>query len=364
MIAASDDEDESDMSSDGGFPDIMAAFNLPKANERPPQSLFETPRAKRTMHMQAVHVSPLTLNPKPRHMFDLKALARDAKRDDATNASSLRLQETAAATKKADTEAALSRTEGSGSNFADFIQVKSGKNAHKVMRAVQRTEDASRLRFCFFDLNYQSPPPTAIAKSSGPWKLLTHANEQAREQFLVSGVPYTILQKSGGLPDEIFIWILDELCIQHSTLVLEEFSNLIASCPDQIEKLVTSQRLEQLFLRLGASEAEIRVRDRELPTFKPADEPYKDRDWSNLRVFLDLLAVMSHQLTIPSTISSVQVLLRMAVDKFLVCNIDVLVSYQNAMQCLLEAIPYASWNSFVRIPCTPFLLHRCHLLTA
>lgn len=342
VIAASDDDDD-DASEDDELEDLMAKFD-PRKNaslvpERAPRGPFETPKAKRTM-TGSLHSSPLTINPK--HQFDMKALAMDAMRDDATNASSLRNRETAEGAPRDD----------SGDAFLDIVQDRGGVNAHKVLRAVQRAAPShSHAQYCFFSKEYRTPPSSTVPRgvSSGPWRLLTHGSLEAREQYLVSGLPQTILQKTGGLPVELFEWILDEICVQKSRLIQQEYCNLISNCPEHVQSRVTPERLEELFLRVGANE-ELKKNREELVVSKLEGEPYRDRDWSCVRSFIELLALMSEHLSLPSVKYALQTMLRMSIDKFLICTLDVLNDYENTVHCLLDALLQSSWDAFVSSP--------------
>lgn len=344
VIAASDDDEDEDASSDDELEDLMAKFdprkNVPRPSDRS-SHVYETPKAKRTM-TGSFHSSPLTINPK--HQFDMKALAMDALRDDATNASSLRNREAA------DEAAASAASRDDPSDaFLDIVQDRGGANAHKVLRAVQRAAPGqSQMRYCFFLTEYAPPPSSAISKkvSSGPWRLLTHGNLEAREQYLVSGFPQLILQKSGGLPEELFEWILSEICIQKSRLMQQEYCNLLSNCPEYIQSRVNPELLEGLFLRLGANE-ELKKDKEELEIAKVEAEPYQGRDWSCLRSFIRLLRLMSQHMPLPSVKYSIQTLLRMSMDKFLICTIDVLAEHENTVQYLLDALQLSSWDSFV-----------------
>lgn len=315
---------------------------------------YETPRAKRKTS-SAVLSSPLTINPK--HQFDMRALARDALLDDATRASSLRNKEAAeaaAASSAAAAAAAAASAEASSRDESDaflgIVQDRGGADAHKVLRAVQRAAPGqSQLRYCFFNLEYTTPPELAPPKlpKGSPWRLLAHGSYQAREQYLASGLPQALVSSMGELPEELFEWILDDLCVQRSAVVQHEYVSLLSWCPDHARARLTPARLKGLFLRLGASE-ELEISEgRELTLTKSHEEPYEDRDWACLRSFIELLGLLSKDMPLESVTYAIQTLLRMSMDRFLICSVDILVEYEDAMQLLLHAIPDSSWDSFV-----------------
>ncbi|KAF4978586.1 hypothetical protein FZEAL_5058 [Fusarium zealandicum] len=354
-IQASDEDDDFASSSDDSLEDlstILGRGRPGKSVPSPTKNLFATPKAKRTA--VEFHSSPLTIIPK--HKFDLKALAKDARQDDATNASSRRanaLSEPAAG----EEDIVMATDEASRGVLEGIVKSNTGQDAQKVLRAVQRSEPGqSQLRYCFFSEDFTPPNPKTPPKSftKGPWRLLTQGDEQTREQHLASGLPLTLLHIHGGLPDELFEWILDELCVQKSSLVRQEYCNLLKHSSEQVERLVTPRRLEELFYRFGAS-SELEQRDSRLTLLKPNVEPYEGRDFSALESFVSLTRAITPCMSLESVVFVCQTLLRMSMDKFLVYNINLLVTYEDAIKALLEAIPQSHWDSFCSQTCS--LLH-------
>ncbi|KAL6806520.1 hypothetical protein GGI42DRAFT_321421 [Trichoderma sp. SZMC 28013] len=344
-IGASDDD-----ASDGGFSDdsledlsALLGRGRPKPAPSGGQTSFDTPRAKRTAAVPFVSPAKGAL----KHKFDLKALAKDARLDNALNASSLKAKASAGSARPPSP----TRGESFDLAFADIVKEKSGQDAHKVIRAVQRAEPIqSQSRYCFFDIDYKVPPSSPVPKVASPWTLLTQGNSAARERNLTSGVPQSILAKNGGLPDSLFKWILDELCIERSSLIRREYCHIIHECPNQVERLLTPERLEELFLRLGAGD-DAKFRDGEITVSKLTNETYQDRDWSNLESFFTLLGMVSGHLSAASAIHASHTLLRMSMDKLLIFNIDLLTVYEDAIESLVNAIPSSSWDSFCGDAC-------------
>ena len=355
-IGASDEDGSGGSDSDNSLEQLSTLLGRGRAGgaapARAPGNPLVTPKAKRTAF--GFHTSPLTIMPK--HKFDLKALTKDARRDDATNASSMRIS---ALQDESDTAAeAASRDHASGSAFVDIVREKGGHDAQKVLRAVQRAEPGqSQLRYCFFDMEYRTPSSGPAPKSAtkGPWRLLTQGSSQVRELHLVSGVPQTLLKKGKGLPDELFEWLLDEICVQNSAIVLQEYCNLIAGSPEQVERLLTPERLQSLFFRLGALEGP-KSPDVELKLSTPGEEPYQERDWSSFRSFLSLLWLVSENLSSPSARYTAHTLLRLSLDKVLMYNMDLLNEYGTTIQYLVSSIPSSQWESFVSSNATPIFI--------
>lgn len=346
-IGASDEDDDFSNSSDDSLEDFSAILGRSRpgnAAHSPAKDIFATPRAKR----KAVefHASPLAII--PRHKFDLRALANDAKQDAATNASSLKIK---TFSELVDQEATEPKKDIQHGVLADIVADNAGQDAQKVIRAVQRSQPGqSQFRYCFFLDEFEPPTLKAAPRKfgKGPWKLITQGDLVTQEQHLASGVPLTLLGIHGSLPDELFNWVLDGLCVSGSNLVRQEYCNLLSRCTEQIERLLTPGRLEQLFYRIGAT-PELEHRHLALSIAQPAAGPYKDRNWSCVTSFVEFLKAAAPYMSLASVIYATQGLLRMSMDKILIYNIDLLLAYQDAISALVEAIPTSGWDQFVSV---------------
>lgn len=364
VIAASDDEGEDDSDSDDSLEDLSTILGtrrpaLAEAGRKPAardrMSTTETPRAKRTA--LTLPSSPLTLNPKV-HKFDIKALAKAAQVDDAISASSERAkaalesmerQDAAAAHRsRKDTGFGSSDEDGDDQALVGVVTDNAGDDAHKVLRAVRRTEHGgAHTRYCFFETTYTSPESTAPPKIRGPWKILTQGDVPEREQSIASGLPHTLLEATGEIPAEVFEWMLDEICVQSSSLLRMEYCNLMSQSPHpQIEKLLTLERLDELLFRLGASK-ELQVKDAPLRLIKESNDPYAERDWDCLSSFIVLMSSVGSSLGRGVAAYAAQVFLRLSMDPLILQCPGLLVEYQRAIICLLNAIHSSDWDSFV-----------------
>ncbi|KAG6006604.1 hypothetical protein E4U21_006826 [Claviceps maximensis] len=349
-IGASDDEGSDSGRSDESLEDISCLLGYTKnsgpAHQKSPSNSFATPRAKRIAI--EFHSSPLAIISK--HKFDLRALAQDARCDEATAESSLRVQQAASAAEERTTDTPFNGS-ATGNTIAGIVREKGGRqqDAQKVLRAVQRSERSqTQNRYLFFEQTYKPPPlpkpPSSSLPKDSPWNLLTQGSATTREQHLTSGVPQTILRKIGGLPDSLFEWMLDSLCLQPSVVTRQEYCNMIATCPEQIDRLLTAERIRKLFVLLGARDLNRSIS--ELCVTNIDDEPYEDRDWSCLRSFISLLGLVADQLSVQTAMYAAQTLIHLALDKFLICNIDILSAFEHAIQKLTASIPSPSWDTF------------------
>ncbi|KAH6894064.1 hypothetical protein B0T10DRAFT_456316 [Thelonectria olida] len=350
-IPASDDDDAfGSESSDGSLADLSTLLGRGKPvkpNDSPVKKLFATPKNKRTA--VTFHSSPLAFLPK--HKFDFRALARDAKKDDATNESSTKAKAIS------DDEDVTSGAEPSLDALEGIVKTEGGPSAHRVMRAVQRSGGGHLpLRYCFFKDDFIPPPSTTPPKRvRGPWGILTKADEKTRVEHFENGIPTAIFTAQGKPPDELFNWVLDELCVHESFTYREECIDLITRCPEQIERLVTPKRLKELFLRLGVS-ADLDDRESELPLLRLNIEPYEGRGWGCVESFLALLKILAVYMALPSVVFACHALLRMALDTVLYHSIELLKVYQETIQVLLHAVPEPNWAYICFATCS--LIHK------
>ena len=349
VFAASDEEEGDDEDSENGssdLEDLMDTFNAARENRSPAKRLdtstqLETPRKAKRIATDQFLESPLSI----RHKFDLNSLAKDARRENrmATNSRQLK-----GFGKGTPSPASGSDEELDDDALAEAMHGSSGGDAHKVLRAVQRAvPNETQARYYFFVGGYKRPKskPIPRGQAAGPWKPLLKGSNEARGEYLASGIPHMILDQGGFLPDEIFDWLLDELCVQVSLPIQQDYCHLISSCNRHVTQILPPERLEELFFRLGAKD---KLDDLTPPLDQSMPEPYQGRDWTNLKSFMSLLKLISEDLSVESIIYSVQMLLRMSADEFLLDNVDILVGFESALSSLLKSEKLKDcWDEFV-----------------
>lgn len=370
-IAASDDDDSDSGFSASSLEDLSTLIGGGRARPSPRSrdpATTATPQAKRSASLFGGR-SPQAIVTK--HRFDLKSLAKDARRDSALQASSLRARGDPALdlrqrqTDRVDAEGngttgkkgALTKSQ---SMLSDIVGAGGERDAQKVLRAVQRTDGGRQeMRYCFFGSEWEAQSPTKPPEEAmtGPWVLFTKGNARVREQNLVSGVLYNVVGSMGGMPDPVFLWVLDEICTHKSVLVRTELCNIVAICEDQIAKLITPELLETIWTSIGAENTT--MDDRELTLTPLSDETYKDRDWSHLLSVLLLLENIAENLSLEANRYATNMLLRLAMDCLVLCSVEINNQFENTLQALIEAIPSEQWDSFVSQSIPPPPHHTC-----
>ncbi|KUI62580.1 hypothetical protein VP1G_09698 [Cytospora mali] len=381
VIAASDDEEDPD-SDDDLFPDLgfiggprNAAPRVHPAPRNPPaparRNPCVTPRAKRTATAPDFLSSPLTIQSKKKK-YDMKSLLEFTRKDDETRASAQRfsalLEEeaemqrgdggfvdeekeessAAAALKEHILESAVADGEDEGNEEGG------GPDRMRIVRALERTElGGDTRRYYFFEHN--EPEVHFLGrkfpkdKAKGAWAVLGGAQDRARH--FASGFPYNIQKKLGNMPDEIFLWVLDEVCSEQRIPLQVEYRKLLSICHDQTQRLVTPTLLQQLFRNIGATKdvSELMV---PITLREETSNPYPNRNWSCVENFLALLGHMSDHFTSATRSTAMQILLRLGMDNIAVESFGYAQKWREAADLIAHSVPDEQWISFCQEICS------------
>ncbi|KAK3948565.1 hypothetical protein QBC32DRAFT_351317 [Pseudoneurospora amorphoporcata] len=377
VIGASDedDNDSSDfISSDDDLPDLFAEpkTEVPvsiRANKSPTRG----PSSKRVASAKLV-VSPINFNKK--HKFDMKAILKHTEAEKKIAESEKRVEKLMAEDEEEKTAEPLAvKKEGTTTLHDDICNMMSEAEdsqeetkKEKLLRAVKRIEATSqRTRWYFFDddhghkavddlsISFRNKFPQQAA--TGAWKIL--APQKGRMDLIERGVAYHLQCKLQNIPDEIFIWIVDELPFVKTRRLRESNLRLLGICPEQAGRLLTPDRITQLFRTIGTPK-----RCLETPSSSSSEDnseqkkpdpgrPYNiDRDWTPLRTVLRILSETSGGLSINSLTRSTTLLLRLGMDALIRRNPDLHSTFRQTLIHLVEAVPSSSFDAFCLSCCT------------
>ncbi|OAA61826.1 hypothetical protein SPI_04685 [Niveomyces insectorum RCEF 264] len=223
-------------------------------------------------------------------------------------------------------EHAVAAATAGGDNRWTFLQDTSMRQDYFSMGIVRRALSAvphDRL---------QSPPPPSSSDSS----------PQPSSQPPSPPPPPTDL----GLPEELFLWILNETCVEPLPSLRAEYAAILRCCPgDQVRRLVDTECLLRLFQTLGPRWESIDLSAR-LALVPAIQSPYPGRDWSPLRALLRLLACLANMLPRATVACAAKLLIRLGIDKVVEDTPDVLQDYQDAVRALVLCVPAAEWVDF------------------
>lgn len=149
-----------------------------------------------------------------------------------------------------------------------------------------------------------------------------------------------------ALPDEIFIWMIDELCQEPSNVLQISYSNILRASTEQVGRLVVPGVIQKMFQDLGGTAAATTVSEVIHPVQKTSD-PYNGRDWTRLCSVVKFLGQASKSLKEQPRIHALCMLLRLAVDRVVSANVDLYDRVQDTTFRLCRSVPNDSWDSFV-----------------
>ncbi|KAK2001225.1 hypothetical protein LX36DRAFT_629208 [Colletotrichum falcatum] len=297
-----------------------------------------TPKAKR--RARTIHKSPLTIQPK--HKFDFKTLDAHSQRHDVLFDSPKR--PAAPEVKDQVMEDLGTSPSKARQKLIEIAGIKSEEDADKAMRAMERTDaGASRTKWCFFNKDQSGlgePAPFPKKCANGPWSFLAKAG--TRDRHILSGMPAS-LAITVGLPDELYLWILSMATVEQASVLREEYRRIAAANARHVKRLVTPQQLEEILSRLGAAD---HVSDEVLKPVREVRDVYAGRDWQPLQSFLQWLYWVAAQLGHDSVVFAVKMLLRMAADRVVLENADILTHHQHALEGLVHSVADDAWDGF------------------
>ncbi|KAI9056143.1 hypothetical protein LZ554_001071 [Drepanopeziza brunnea f. sp. 'monogermtubi'] len=320
--------DSDDQDSDSSLEDLstLLAARRSSSASRPKTSgdRAKTPPRHQT-RTNKFPVSPLTVLPK--YKFDLKALIAHKESDDAAEASSKRFK--AMLETKHDEDVAMDGDATANHNALLESFVADGEEGHadKVNRALRRTEaTVADPRWYFFEtqaeLGKPKRKPFPVASIPESWKSVL-MDPEARHQTFLSGFAEDMVSLGQQLPDELFLWMLDEVSIESNAPLRTSYLNLFRQCGTA---------------RTTSLKEAIR------PVQRLAD-PYPSRDWAKLLSVIKFLGQAAEILNQSSRTYAISMLLRMSVDKMVFENTDIHDSMQQSMARLCYHIPDDIWNA-------------------
>ncbi|KAI0602707.1 hypothetical protein F4775DRAFT_151078 [Biscogniauxia sp. FL1348] len=355
-IKGSDDEDgDSDDSLES-----ISAFIGGKTGPAPPHrgsNAVTTPRAKR-IALDA-HKSPLTLQP-ARHKFDLKSLINHTRQDERTDESARRADDLLKEEEDGEDDRDVSHSDDDQQQLQEAAARKlllgneEEAKGDKIARAMKRTTVDGNRKWCYF-FNIEQPllkPP----RSQFPQRKLKGfggkpvSDPAQRDQAFIHGLPYMLVTKGRALPDELFQWILDEVCVEKNAQLRLSYSNLVKLCSEQTHRLVNDMQLYSMLERIGGPRYA-----REHSKFESSPEledPYRDRDWTGLVTFLELLERIAPNLKPANAISAIQLLIRMSLDPIVATTVGG--AHFAAMEALVSALPKSGrqWDTACETICS------------
>jgi hypothetical protein len=219
-----------------------------------------------------------------------------------------------------------------------------------VTRALNRTEATlPEHRWYFFESHSKviKPERSPFPTDSIPENWRDDLNDpQLRYQTFISGFAEDMVGFGKALPDEIFMWMIDELCLEPRHALRNSYSNVLSVSSDQISRLVVDTVIQKMFRDLGGTLTAITVSQIIQPVPRIIN-PYRKHDWAELRSLVKFLGQASKSLQHKARIYVMCMLLRMGVDRVVLGNVDLYDLVLDTIFRLCRHVPHDSWEIFV-----------------
>ncbi|KAH6697628.1 hypothetical protein F5X68DRAFT_257758 [Plectosphaerella plurivora] len=347
-IKGSDDED--DDISDCSLPDIDSFIpSKVKISEALVTAKVgaATPDKRRTRGTKLQ--SPFALSNKTRK-FDIKTLIAHQRTDDAIAAGfKMATEELASSAIKSEVDSNSILTNSPSTIRKQFISMAGVKEetAGKALRAMERTQHANseQTSFYFFKPSHSAwaerPGPFPKAAARGPWTLLV--KEGTRRRHIESGF-FSKVAGQLAIPDDIYLWLVDSMRMEKSPVARSAYCEILAGASsEQIQRLVKPETLRGICQGLGSVDDFDNDR---LRSVSEREAAYAGRDWGSLITHLEWLYSAARNLGQDVIQHAVSHLLRMAADRALLSNPEVLFAHQTALAELVGRVEASSWDEF------------------
>jgi len=167
-----------------------------------------------------------------------------------------------------------------------------------------------------------------------------------RYHSFVSGYVEDLVSFGRALPDELFLWILDEMCFETEDPLRISYLNTLRNSSEQIHRLIVPNTLQSVFCKLGAT-SNATVASQKIRPSQAVLNPYLSRDWTKVCYLIKFLGGAARSLQHISRIYIVCILLRMSVDPCVRGNIELLCSIQETISHLCQYTAQERWEAWV-----------------
>ncbi|KAI9787903.1 MAG: hypothetical protein M1816_007389 [Peltula sp. TS41687] len=300
----------------------------------------------------------------PTYKFSLGSLLNQTEKDAAAEADILEARATLAIpdptagspnepTKTSHVEGAKDKDRGEDGEelLASVVKGQGGQgHLQKIMHAMNRTEALNRPRAWYFFEEESSEIGRQVQicpewTPSVRWQSMLR-DPSLRYQAFITGFAAEMVTRQSYLPDEMVLWILEELCTEERDDLRYSYIEILKSSSQQIQRLLDDTRLVHLFRTLGGSEQAVDVMSTiqpipQLPNAKGA----RDTNWTKTVSFIRMLDAVAPHLSTKTIVHTICMLSRLSMDSAVINSADVLQSIERAYTSLLHSIPEQEWES-------------------
>ncbi|POS82914.1 hypothetical protein EPUL_004772 [Erysiphe pulchra] len=363
VIQNSDDDCDNDDDSESSLEDLTSLLTSRISDIRTKQALGEKITSKETSSFSvrstrfrkaSGYHSPVDTIPK--YKYDLKSLAKSTQSYDDTEASSNRVREMLDLNKKSGkTDPNLSTL--TRETILKTVEAFGDEKIHatdKIKGAIEKTEASSmHKRWYFFhpqpknsDVVRRKLPIATIPES---WKHEME-NHEKRKQAFVSGFVEDLVSMGKTLPDDLFLWLIDEVCWQECDVLRNSYIAVLTQSSIQIQRLMGPEVITNLFLHLNGTTESTNIK-KKIQLIEEIPDYYADQDWSALLSILSFFTQVTDAMSQEARTRLACILLRISVDILILKNVDIFYRVQKTLENLCKSISILNWKKFCQETC-------------
>ncbi|RKF61594.1 hypothetical protein OnM2_040029 [Erysiphe neolycopersici] len=363
VIQNSDDDNDDDGDSESSLEDLTSFLTSRISDIRSKQSQGGEITSKETssFSIRSTRFRKATGNhspveAKPKYKYDLKSLAKSTQIYDDTEASSNRVREMLDSNNKSgknDPKIPILSQEA----ILNTVEVFGDGKRHetdKIRSAIEKTEASfSHQRWYFF---HPEPKKSeilrrklSIASMPESWRHEME-NHETRKQAFVSGFIEDLVSMGKTLPDDIFLWLIDEICWQECDVLRNAYIAVLIQSSIQIQRLVGPDVITKLFLHLNGTTEGINIK-KKLQPIEEISDYYVDQDWSALLSTLSFFTQVTDAMSQEARTRLVCILLRMSADILILRNVDIFYHVQKTLENLCKSTSIVNWQKFCQETC-------------
>lgn len=281
----------------------------------------------------------------------MKMLINQAEKDEATEASAQRVNALLSDAAAKSSNVGNKRSSDVNSDLLQLVVEDADEvQTDDVFQALKRTEATIAEKRCYF---FDTPSsatlniwPIPKNKKSEGWQG-NLGNPQVREQTVLSGFARDMVTLGDVLPDELFLWMLDEACFEMRDDLQQAYYNILAASPQQLFHLVQPETITSQFRKIGAIGNAVDMHQ-EVQLVPVRQSVYEGRNWTSLRAFISFLGRISPNVSLASRSHTLSLLVRICVDRAILENLGLLDTVQRSMELTCASIGSVPWEQCVR----------------
>ncbi|KAI9838892.1 MAG: hypothetical protein M1819_004100 [Sarea resinae] len=353
IIRSSDDE-ESDLDSLDDLNDLLAPQRPPVGADRHLDQNSSTLKVRSRSRRQE-NSSSIAPSVTPNYKFSLDSLVERTVEDVASEAgvaearailgpASMRSQRQSGEQTGHTTPGMSRGGEHAQTQLIASVMNESAEDGHynRILHAIERTDALySEKGWYFFEdgptsetEKYNTFPIKTI--HSDAWRGVLNDPASMQQSFLSGFV--RDMAPMIPLPDEMMLWILEELSFEPRIDLRQAYISTCKSCEAQMQSLLQPPRIRKLFQNLGATSEAVDLTQKAIPRSRKA-HGLQEYDWSRTVSVITLLGTSADYLTTEAREQTICILARLSLDPSVVDDGNVLVAIEDALTLLIGAVP-------------------------